>query len=86
MLRRLNLTNKQTIKTKQPLGDFYVTQSRSQRHKGLQGKNPSPACGKLILRFLRINNQNYSQNNRRGKAYFQCTLYTQVVVWLFTLF
>ena len=77
--------NKQTIKTKHPFEGFQVTQSRSQKH---EGKNPSPASAKPILRFLRINNQNYRpiggvrhifsvqlQTNWRGKAYFQCTIF-----------
>ena len=71
----------QPIKTKRSLGDFKVTQSLSLRH---EGKNPYPARGKPILRFLWINNKNYWPIGEI-RHIFSVQLYTGSL-WLFILF
>ena len=79
---RTIMSSWQAIQTKRSLGDFWVTQSLSRRH---EGKNPYPARGKPILRFLWINNQNYWPIGGIRHIIFSVKLYTGSL-WLFILF
>ena len=72
----------QAIKTKRSLdGWFLGNESLSRRH---EGKNPYPARGKPILRFLWINNQNYWPIGGI-RHIFSVQLYTGSL-WLIILF